>query len=411
MKSQIFKILITLFFFPFLVQAADSLDIVVNEIAWMGTEISSNDEWIELYNNTNSSVNLENWTLKAEDGVPEINLTGIIPAKSFYLLERTDDGTVPGISADLIYKGALGNNGEHLKLYDDSGKLIDEVNCNDGWLDGKNETKQTMERIDFENWVSSRNSGGTPKTENSKQEKLFEAEPQANEQPTENGSLLAEPISYAVGIVFSEILPSPEGPDAENEWIEIFNQNDFEVDLSKWQISDTIGKTTTYTFLQERKIKPKGFLVLSRLTTKITLNNSGDGLKLIQPDGNIIDALTYEKAFQGQSYNQIPLESKPLTGQAESGWAWSKSLTPGLANLIPSVEAATEIGSPEIEFPEEEKEKLAAIGESIKQIQDKQIPEFPKSLSVSLIALTVAIFSGAVILALKKKLKMIYNKV
>ena len=32
------------------------LDIVVNEVAWMGTTTSYNDEWIELYNSTGSSV-------------------------------------------------------------------------------------------------------------------------------------------------------------------------------------------------------------------------------------------------------------------------------------------------------------------------------------------------------------------
>ncbi len=121
-------------FFAFSAQTANSLEVIINEIAWMGTKTSYNDEWIELYNNSDSPINLEGWILKTADGAPKINLTGTIAAKSFYLLERTDDNTVPGISADQIYTGALGNSGENLELYDNSGNLIDSLNCSSGWF-------------------------------------------------------------------------------------------------------------------------------------------------------------------------------------------------------------------------------------------------------------------------------------
>ena len=73
---------------------------------------------------------------------------------------------------------------------------------------------------------------------------------------------------FNTGIVLNEILPSPDGPDAENEWIEVFNQNNFEVDLSGWKIRDKEGKTTTYTFSANTKISPLGYLVLKRTETK-----------------------------------------------------------------------------------------------------------------------------------------------
>jgi hypothetical protein len=270
--------------FSFSVFAANSLDVVINEVAWMGTGISYNNEWIELYNNTNKEINLNGWTLKAEDGTPDIALVGNIPAKGFFILERTDDNTLPEIPADQIYKGSLDNKGESLKLYDNSGNLIDSVDCSNGWFAGNNKTKQTMERknpklsgSDPNNWQTSQNSGGTPKAKNSKQLKLPEI-----------GSL----TEYPSGIFINEILPSPEGPDLENEWIEIFNENNFEVSLSDWKIKDIAGKTKTYTFPKGTKISAKGFLVLKRPITKITLNNNRDGLNLIQPDGKIIDEVS-----------------------------------------------------------------------------------------------------------------------
>ncbi len=140
---------------------ADLPPVFINEIAWMGTENSANDEWIELHNNTDSPINLEGWVLKAADGTPEINLSRTVLEKSFYLLERTDDNTVPDVSADQIYTGALNNKGEKLELYDSFGNLIDSVDAGSGWPAGDNSTKQTMERKD-NGWQTSQNPGGTP---------------------------------------------------------------------------------------------------------------------------------------------------------------------------------------------------------------------------------------------------------
>ncbi len=131
------------------VQAANTLDVVINEIAWMGTQAAHQDEWVELYNNTDSLINLDGWLLVAQDGTPEINLTGTVPVNGFYLLERTDDTTVPDITADQTYTGDLGNSGENLELYDnnDPRNLIDAVDSSSGWFTGDNTTKQPMERI------------------------------------------------------------------------------------------------------------------------------------------------------------------------------------------------------------------------------------------------------------------------
>jgi hypothetical protein len=170
-----------LFLLPFSAQATNSLQVVVNEIAWMGGEESFADEWIELYNNTGRTIDLEGWSLKAIDGTPEIRLEGTILAESFYLLERTDDNTVPAIVANQFYTGALGNAGEKLGLYDSSGDLIELVNCGSGWFTGDNSTKQTMERKNPQlegsgsgNWQTSQNPGGTPKAKNSPGAKLKE---------------------------------------------------------------------------------------------------------------------------------------------------------------------------------------------------------------------------------------------
>ena len=140
---------------------------MINEIAWMGTENSFNDEWIELYNNTDKHIDLEGWALKSRDKSPIINLSGSISLNSFFLLERTNDESFPDIAADIIYSGALKNTGEHLELYDNLGNLIDSLDFRSGWPAGDNETNQTMERAASGEWQTSQDPGGTPRAKNS----------------------------------------------------------------------------------------------------------------------------------------------------------------------------------------------------------------------------------------------------
>lgn len=140
---------------------ADSLDVCINEIAWMGTDASSTDEWIELYNNTDTELDLTNYTLIAEDGSPEITLAHTIPAKSYFVMERSNDNTISDMEADMVYTGSLGNSGECLVLRDSTDTVIDKVDCSAGWFAGDNGNKISMERInpvisgsDSANWAS-----------------------------------------------------------------------------------------------------------------------------------------------------------------------------------------------------------------------------------------------------------------
>ncbi len=189
-KLVILKSIGVLFLSLGLALGASPGDVVINEIAWMGTTCSYYDEWIELYNNSSLSIDLTGWSLKAADGTPDISLVGIIPAKGYFLLERTDDQTIKDLKADQIYTGALENTSEDFQLRDASGNLIDSVPCetNGGWFAGEKDGAYTMERIDSSspgttknNWHTNdgitRNNtdaegnpiNGTPKDENSKE--------------------------------------------------------------------------------------------------------------------------------------------------------------------------------------------------------------------------------------------------
>lgn len=398
------------------VLAVNSADVVINEIAWMGTTKNWRYEWLELYNNTDNVISLDGWKIELyrTDLDWFLELNGSIPAQEYFLIVASDK-IFPDY--DLNYSNLGGkfiNNGQMILLRDSAEKIIDDIDCSSGWFTGDNITKQTMERKNFkipgtdpDNWQTSQNPGGTPKADNS----IFTELKLSEDESWETSFQAKEPeTTYPAGIFINEILPDPEGiPDTSGEYIEIFNENKERVDLSEWKIADTIGRSAkAYTFPENTIINGKGFLVFYRPTTKITLNNNNDRLYLIQPDGKMADSVAYEeKAPKGKSLNRT-----------KHGWIWGPTLTPGSTNIIPVPQSPSEKGeTSEARAPEakkfQTKKQLAAAGESVEQIQGKQISKpthqnigrGSKSLFVFLIALAIAIFSGIIILILKKKLK------
>jgi len=188
-------------------------------------------------------------------------------------------------------------------------------------------------------------------------------------------------LKYPKNIVFSEILPAPKGRDDEEEWIEIHNQNDFEVSLFRWQIKDIEGKVNTYIF-KDIKIPPYGFIVLKRYETKIILNNEKDGLILFSPNGDIVDSISYQKAQKGQSYNRT-----------SNGWVWSSNLTPGEKNETAD-EKNNIAGIEKNNFSDNLLKEKASLLDNIKESFD--------FLLILIIALFLAIFSGLIIFFIKR---------
>ncbi|MEK7561109.1 MAG: lamin tail domain-containing protein [Patescibacteria group bacterium] len=155
----VFLLLVTLFL-PFFAQAA----VVINEVAWMGMapregesiQAAANNEWIEIANTGGEEVLLEGWRLIAEDGRPDITLSGALPGGGYFLLERGSDEIVPSVTGDVIYAfkdNALANTGERLILKDASGLVRDLVDAGSGWPAGDNTTKETMQRAG-NSWIT-----------------------------------------------------------------------------------------------------------------------------------------------------------------------------------------------------------------------------------------------------------------
>jgi len=133
-------------------------------------------------------------------------------------------------------------------------------------------------------------------------------------------------ITYSSEIYINELLPDPSGDDGVYERIELFNNSDSSVDLDGWMIEDAKGAIKKYTILNTI-ILPKDYLVLSRNQTTITLNNDSDGLRLYQPDGNLLQEVSiYSDAKQDFVWARSD----------KNIWQWSIKQTFGRENIIES---------------------------------------------------------------------------
>jgi hypothetical protein len=155
MQKQSTKLALVLLFVFQIAKA----NVLINEVCWMGDSVSSSNEWIELYNNTDKNINIDSWQIKISDK-KIVNLNGIISSQGFYVLSKNKD------QGDLNYNKALNNNGEKIELIDNNNNIIDSIDFSKGWTSGDNTTKQTMERIET-GWQTSLSPGGTPKQQNS----------------------------------------------------------------------------------------------------------------------------------------------------------------------------------------------------------------------------------------------------
>jgi hypothetical protein len=321
--------------------AAAAGAILINEVAWAGTRASASDEWIELYNPTDTELALDNWRL-TDGGDIDLALAGIIPAGGYFLLERTDDSTVSDIPADLIYTGTLTNSGESLALIDGVGHTIDTANPRGRrWPAGDAESRASMERrSNGAGWgtftgyfglghdASGNAVRGTPRGPNSL----------TFPQPT--------PTWIPGVLVINEVLPRPHydwegtgGVTVSDEFIELYNRGPGGVFLKGWWLDDEEDSGSRPHDLPAVTLPAGEHIVLFRSKIHIGLNDSGDTVRLLSPDGRVIDQISYlsVRAYN-LSYGRLP--------DGSSHMAYGLWPTPGEPNLLFVEPAASPSPSP-----------------------------------------------------------------
>lgn len=129
---------------------------------------------------------------------------------------------------------------------------------------------------------------------------------------TINPTPTIEPISFN-NIFISEAMVNPNHDD--KEWIELYNNNDFDVSLENWYLDDVENSGSS-----PRKfscfIKTKDYCVIE-LTSAI-FNNSADTVRLLDFNKNLKDDFEYVNSVQGKSYGRINLENNDFCLQEPS---------------------------------------------------------------------------------------------
>jgi hypothetical protein len=368
-KFSLFLIPIFIFlFFPYHYSLASG-EIIINEIMYDFLGTDDKHEWVEIKNISDKSIDLKGWYFY--DGKnhllnepPKNGGQGslIIPAYSYAILADdavtflTDYLNFSGIVIDTTM--SLNNTSEKIQLIDNNKNIIDEVIYQKEM--GGNENKGfSLERVDqFNQFCQSNNIGGSPGKENNfncnkeinlptsqasliseEKTKISEktADPDIIDTPdilssinssainssiekTTSTSTINQTSPIKVRILINEFIPNPSGSDAENEWIELYNDSEIDLNLKDWFLEDVSGKK--YIFDSE-KINQKDYLILSSKDTKISLNNNGETLKIFSPNKELAFQISYDgTAKEGFSFARF----------GANDWRWTNILTPGDKN-------------------------------------------------------------------------------
>ncbi|MEK9147643.1 MAG: lamin tail domain-containing protein [Patescibacteria group bacterium] len=314
-------------------------DVIFSEIDWKGSSENSTYEWIELYGNNASAVNLEGWTIEKQDSNGVLSFligdsgdnfdnSHIISQGEYFLLERNELAT--NISSNKIYDGSLGNSGEYLLLKDANGNIIDEMNYLNGWPADSNDYSRTISKINGV-WATSIE---TPKSVN--QAYI----PPQEEQQEENNEEAALPTYNERDIVINEIAWMGNSDNSANEWIELYNATSTEINLSGWTLlaqdnSPDISLSGTINsgeyFLLERTDDNSVSSVSANQIYSGAMSNTGELLILKDSNDKEIDRVDSWHAGNNDTKKTMQRISSTQVGTLSTNWI-TNSGTPKAQN-------------------------------------------------------------------------------
>ncbi len=189
----------------------DSGDVAINE--FMAAPPSNSSEYIEIYNHSSKSLDLQGWTLS--DAIQNQDMIAnsqfIVPPDSFVVIapENTLAADYPTIA--LISMGnfpSLNNGGDVITIRDSNGTLLDSLNYSSNW--GSDEVALERRSVDVpaiyqSNWGDAPNGFGTPGSAN---------EIPTDTTPPELESLFIE--NNQLTITFSESLDQASAENTGN---------------------------------------------------------------------------------------------------------------------------------------------------------------------------------------------------
>ena len=315
--------------------------VVFSEVFYDTPGDESDEEWIELYNPTEESVDLSGLKINDNSGTYTIPDGTSIADEEYLVIARNETGfeDLYGFSPDLIFSGlTLANEeGDVLRLKNGT-EEIDMVaweNYVDGWdLDA--DESESIQRdpsykdTDTDNdWIISTDPDPEPgglitstSTTTTTSTSTTTGSTTTSTSTTTTGtttsistststSTTTTTVSPTDHVVFSEVFYDPIGSEPAQEWIELYNPTDVTVDLTDWTIEDNTG---TYTISSATEMNAGEYLIIAHNETAfynlygfypslsdftLSLNNDGDQLTLKDGEETEVDFVAWEKGYEG----------------------------------------------------------------------------------------------------------------
>jgi hypothetical protein len=369
------------------------LSVIINEVAWAGNSSSTtNDEWIELYNP--ALIDLNGWRLVADDGNPDITFSGITASDTYFVIGRYSSIFSSGATVDLAFTSSMGvwssldNNGEILYLLDPNGFVVDTANLDGGgWPAGLGSpTYASMERLGAiadsntawatyagtvpiaydrsstpvpvkgtpgqANWITTVTVTPSPvptqtRTPTFTRTVTLTRTITPTRTPTKPPTASRTPTSVPAQLVaINEFVPRP-GRDWNNdglintgdEFIELINHGTISVNISGWTLDDEANTGSKPYVLPSRVLQPGERIVFYGNVTGLLLSDGGDGVRLLKPNGGLIDAFNYTVVnYPDQSFCRLP------DNGGLDDWNRNCYPTPGLPNSLGSAPGASSSG-------------------------------------------------------------------
>lgn len=104
-------------------------------------------------------------------------------------------------------------------------------------------------------------------------------------------------------LIITELLPDPTSPqsDAKDEFIELFNPNNFAINLKDYILQSGPDYQYEYIFA-DVEILPGEYMALYAGETALVLGNKGSKVRLVAPDSSLVDEVEYTETKPGLSW-------------------------------------------------------------------------------------------------------------
>jgi lamin tail-like protein len=344
---------------------APASNIVISEFRAIGTG-GETDEFIELYNPTSSSVSIGGWVIKTSGAcntiitkIFTIPATVTLAAGQHYLIGGTAY-TGSGIAAaDQTASLNIATTGGIALFLPDEITTIDEVGlCSSTFFHEGTYLTSLLTTTNRSYDRRSSISGACSDTNNNRTDFFLRSpsEPQNSTVVGKCGSPTPTPTITGTAthgppptkfrtstpipppppplVAINEFVPRP-GHDWNNdgeinigdEYIELLNHGVIDVNLSGYRLDDEANIGSTPYGLPSVVLKPGQRMVFYESQTGIHLDDGGDGVRLIKPNGQLGDAYNYSVVqYPDQSYCRLP------DNGGLDDWNQNCAPTPGLRN-------------------------------------------------------------------------------